>query len=104
MSSLPVLKFGNLKTLPKIFFSGTSGPISTNVCSIGDSGPIIVYSNDGPRLTLIYFVARSNFVRNLGFSIEKSENSGLFKKNYAACDQKVGRCRQLIKLMKVCDY
>ena len=34
------------------------------VCSIGDwdLGPIIVCSNDGPRLTLTYFTARSNLV------------------------------------------
>ena len=32
------------------------------VCSIGDSGPIIVYSNDDPRLILTYFTARSNLV------------------------------------------
>ena len=35
----------------------------------------------------------------------KSENSGFFR-NYgiAACDLKVGRCRQLIEIMKVCEY
>ena len=35
---------------------------------------------------------------NLGFSIGKSENSG----TVAACDLKVGRCRQLIEFMKLC--
>ena len=32
------------------------------VCSIGDSGPIIVCSNDDPWLTLTCFTARSNLV------------------------------------------
>ena len=27
-----------------------------------------------------------------------------FSETIAACDLKVGRCRQLIKLMKVCGY
>ena len=27
-----------------------------------------------------------------------------FSETIAACDLKVGRCRQLIELMKVCDY
>ena len=36
--------------------------LSGLVCSIGDSGPIIVCSNDDPRLTLTYFTARSNLV------------------------------------------
>ena len=42
---------------------------------------------------------------NLGFSIGKSENSG-FSENIAACDLKVGRCRQLVEFMKVpvCEY
>ena len=33
----------------------------------------------------------------------KSENSGFFR-TIAACDLKVGRCRQLIEIMKVCVY
>ena len=32
----------------------------------------------------------------------KSENSGFFRKNEN--DLKVGRCRQLNELMKVCEY
>ena len=40
---------------------------------------------------------------NLGFSIGKSENSG-FPESNAASDLKVGRCRQLIEVMKVCEY
>ena len=27
-----------------------------------------------------------------------------FSENIAACDLKVGRCRQLIEIMKVCEY
>ena len=33
-----------------------------------------------------------------------SENSGFFSETIAACDLKVGRCRQLIEIMKVCEY
>ena len=33
----------------------------------------------------------------------KSENSGFFR-TIAACDLKVGRCRQLIEFMKVYEY
>ena len=33
----------------------------------------------------------------------KNEKSG-FSKTIAACDLKVGRGRQLIELMKVCEY
>ena len=33
----------------------------------------------------------------------KSENSG-FSLTIAASDLKVGRCRQLIEFMKVCEY
>ena len=32
------------------------------VCSIGDSSPIIVCSNDDPGVTLTYFTARSTLV------------------------------------------
>ena len=39
----------------------------------------------------------------LGFSMGKIENSG-FSETIAACDLKVGRCRQLIKIMKVYKY
>ena len=35
---------------------------------------------------------------NLGFPIGKSEIT------FAACDLKVGRCRQLFELMKICEY
>ena len=35
--------------------------------------------------------------------METSENSG-FSEIIAACDLKVGRCRQLIEFMKVYEY
>ena len=34
----------------------------------------------------------------------KSENNLDFSETIAACDLKVGRCRQLIEFMKVCEY
>ena len=42
----------------------TSGPIFTKLMYVAAEtlGPIIVYSNDDPSLTLIYFVAGSNYV------------------------------------------
>ena len=40
---------------------------------------------------------------NLGFSIEKVHTVD-FSDTIAACDLKVGRCRQLIELMNVCEY
>ena len=40
---------------------------------------------------------------NLGFSMGKSENIG-FSESVAASDLKVGICRQLIEVMKVCKY
>ena len=39
----------------------------------------------------------------LGFSMGINENSGFFR-TIEACDLKVGRCRQLIDVMKVCEY
>ena len=35
--------------------------------------------------------------------MEKNENS-VFLETIAACDLKVDRCRQLIEIMKVCEY
>ena len=34
----------------------------------------------------------------------KSESSGFFSETIAACDLNVGRCRQLIEIMNVCEY
>ena len=64
--------------------------------------PIIVCSNDDPGVTLTYFTARSNLVTYL-FLWEKVK-TGDFSETNAANDLKVGRCRQLIELMKVCEY
>ena len=51
---------------------------------------------------MTYFTARSNLI-SLTFIWEKSETVD-FSETIAACDLKVGRCRQLIKIMKVCEY
>ena len=48
-------------------------------------------------------MARSNFVKFIGFSIGKSKK-GNFSETIAACDLKVGRWIQIIKHMKVCEY
>ena len=45
-------------------------------------------------------MARSNLV----FSIGKCENNLDFSETIAACDLNVGRCRQLIELMKFYKY
>ena len=41
---------------------------------------------------------------NLGFSKGKSEKKVDFSETIAACDLKVGRCRQLIEYMEVSEY
>ena len=64
--------------------------------------PIIVYSNDDPCVTLTYFTARSNLV-TYAFLWEKVKTVD-FSETIAACDLKVGRCRHLIEIMKVCEY
>ena len=51
---------------------------------------------------MTYFTTRLN-LNNLGFSIGKSENVD-FVETFAVCDLKSGRCRQIIELMKVCEY
>ena len=61
----------------KIFFSETGRPIS-------------------------YFMARSTLV-TYAFLWEKVKTVD-FSETIAACDLKVGRCRQLIEIMKVCEY
>ena len=63
---------------------------------------IINCSNDDPGVTLTYFTARSNLV-TYAFLLEKVKTVD-FSETIAACDLKVGRCRQLIKVMKVCEY
>ena len=66
------------------------------------SQPVIVCSNDDPGVTLTYFMANSNFV-TLVFLWEKKKTVD-FSETIAASDLKVGRCRQLIEFMKVCEY
>ena len=55
-----------------------------------------------PLVGLDLFYGKVKF-ENLGFSMGKRENSG-FSETIAACDLKVGRCRQLVEFMKVCEY
>ena len=51
------------KNPSKIFFSGTGGPISTKLGMLHRGlQPIIVCSNDDPKVTFTYFTARSNLV------------------------------------------
>ena len=72
------------------------------VCSIGDSSPLNFFSNDDPGVTMTYFTARSNLVTYV-FLWEKVKKVE-FSETIAASDLKVGRCRQLIEFMKVCEY
>ena len=71
---------------------------------IGDSSlqPIIVCSNDDPRLTLTYFTARSNLV-TYAFLYKKVKTVD-FSETIAASDLKVGRSRHLNEFMKVSEY
>ena len=59
-------------------------------------------SNDDPRVTLTYFTAMSNLV-TWAFLWEKVKTVD-FSETIAACDLKVGRCIQLIEIMKVCEH
>ena len=59
-----------------------------------------ICSNDDPGMILTYFTARSNLAT---FLLEKVKTVD-FSETIAACDLKVGRCRQLIEFMKVCEY
>ena len=59
MATMPI--YG--KNPSKIFFSRTGGPIFTKLGMYHwGLQPIIVCSNDDPRVTLTYFTARSNLV------------------------------------------
>ena len=59
-------------------------------------------STDDPRVTLTCFTGRLNYVTK-AFLWEKVKTVD-FSETIAACDLKVGRCRQLIEIMKVCEY
>ena len=87
----------------EIFFSRTGRLISTK---LGMYQPglqlIILYSNDEPRVTLTYLMARSNLVIE-AFLWEKVKTVE-FSETIAACDLKVDRCRQIIEIMQVCEY
>ena len=52
-----------VKTLQKSSYLEPVGRLPWNlVCSIGDSGPIIISSNDDSGLALTYFMPRSNLI------------------------------------------
>ena len=100
MAAMPI--YG--KNPLKIFFSGTGRPISKKLGLLHPGlQPIIVFfSNDDPRVTLTYFTAKSNLATWLFYG--KKVKTEDFSETIAACDLKVGRCRQLIEIMKVCEY
>ena len=99
MAAMPI--YG--KNPLEIFFSRTGSPISMKLCMLHRGlQPIIVYSNDDPQMTMTYFTARSNLVIK-AFLWEKVKTVD-FSETVAACDLKVGRYRQLIEIMKVCEY
>ena len=92
-----------LKKTVKIFFSGTDGPISMKLGMYHwGLQPIKSYSNDDSGVTLNYITARSNLV-TWAFLREKVKTVD-FSDTIAASDMKVGRCRQLIKFIKVYEY
>ena len=67
MAAMPI--YGKIPL--EIFFSRTGRPISTKLAMLHRGLQlIIVYSNDDPQVTLIYFTARSNLVM-LAFLWEK---------------------------------
>ena len=74
MAGIPI--YG--KNSSKIFFSRTSGPISTKLgMKHGGLLSTKVWSNDDPGLTLTYFNGKVNLC-NIGFSVGKSEERGFF--------------------------
>ena len=61
MASTPI--YG--KTLLNIFFSGTKRPMTLGLgMQHWGCGPYQIYTNDEFRLTLTYFMARSNLIPN----------------------------------------
>ena len=87
-----------VKNPSKFFFSGTGRPISTKLGMLHRGlQPLIVCSNDDPRVTLTYFTARSNLLRL--FYGEKVKTVDL-SETIAACNLKVGRCRKLIEIIR----
>ena len=76
---------------PSKIFSGTGQPISTKL-GMKHRGlqPIIVCSNDDPRVTLTYFTTRSNLVTK-AFLWEKLMKTVDYSETIAGSDLKVGR-------------
>ena len=60
-----------------------------------------VCSKDACGLTLIYFMARSNFVPYAFVWEGKTKD---FSETIVVCDIKVGRCRKLNEYMKLYEY
>ena len=91
-----------VKTLQNSSSPEPAGRFPRNlVCSIG-AQPIIVCSNDDPRVTLTYLTARSNLVTK-AFLLEKVKTVD-FPDTIAASDLKVSRSSHLIEYMKVREY
>ena len=81
---------------PSKIFSGTGRPIFTKP-GMKHRGlpPIIVCSNDDPGVPLTYFTSSLNLATKAFIKVKVKTVD--FSENIAACDLKVGRCRQLIK-------
>ena len=92
-----------VKTLKKIFFSGTKTLITLKL-SMQHWGfeYYQVCSNDDPGMTLTYFTARSNFVP-CAF-IWKKDKTMDFSETIVVFDIKVGRCSQLNVYMNLYEY
>ena len=92
-----------VKILRKSSSVEPAGPISTKLGILHPGvQPIIVCSNDDPGVTLTYFTARSNLATSV-LLWQKVETVD-FSETIAVSDMKVGRCRQLIEFMKLCEY
>ena len=70
------------------------------VCSIGYASTTKICSNDGPGLTLIYFIARSNSVP---YTYVLGKGKTMVSETIVVCDIKVGSCRQLHKYINLCE-
>ena len=79
MAAMPI--YG--KNPSKILLSGTKGPMTMWLdMEYWGLGPITIYSNDDPRLTLTYFTARSNVV-SYAFIWGKLLESHLMEETYS---------------------
>ena len=86
------------KNLSKTF-SGTGEPISTKLGMYYRGLLLIMITLE----CLDLFYGKVKF-GNLGFSMEKKVKTVDFSEIIAACDLKVGKCRQIIDFIKVCEY